>query len=190
VTFHRTLFPLLLIALVGTIALAQSESTVTSPNLTFTTIDFPGAVATNVYDINSLGDMVGIYSGVSLPDHGFLYRSGVFTTIDYPSGYSSQAAGINDSGVIVGASFNRQLNASVGFLYDGTNFSPIRVPGVLNTEAWGINNAGTIVGGDGDFGGNEGFALISGKFMLPESRRVPRVVSSCERTPSMQTFAA
>ena len=161
--FHRTLFTLLLIALFGTIALAQSDTTVTTANLTFTTIDFPGAVATDVFGINSSGDMVGGYSGGSLPDHGFLYRGGVFTSIDYPSSWTTNTFGINDSGVISGQSTNQSLSVTLGFRYDGTTFTPIQVPGAGWTEAYGINNAGIIVGEYADSVGDHAFALIGSR---------------------------
>ena len=162
--FHRTLFTLLLTALMITFALAQSDSAVTPVNLTFTTIDFPGAVATNVLGINSSGDMVGGYSGISLPDHGFLYSGGIFTTIDYPTGWTTITSGINDSGVIVGQSSSQHLIVTTGFRYDGTTFTPIQVPGSTSTQAYGINNLGMIVGEDADSVGYHAFALIGSRF--------------------------
>ena len=163
-TFYRTLSLLLLIALISTLAPAQSESTVTPANLTFTTIDFPGAVATNVLGINSSGDMVGGYSGVNLPDHGFLYSGGIFTTIDYPTGWTTMTSGINDSGVIVGQSSSQNLSTTIAFRYDGTTFTRIQVPGADSTQAYGINNAGIIVGEDANSVGYHAFALIGSKF--------------------------
>jgi hypothetical protein len=138
--------------------------TIRTANLTFSTIDFPGAVATNVLGINSSGDMVGIFSGVSLPDHGFLYSGGAYTTIDYPTGWTTTTSGINDSGVIVGQSTNQSLSVTLGFRYDGATFTPIQVPGAGATEAYGINNTGIIVGGYSTSVGNQAFALIGSRF--------------------------
>jgi hypothetical protein len=55
----------------------------------FTTIDFPGASFTAVWDINNRGQMVGPYVDAKGSTsggftHGFLLEDGVFTTIDLP----------------------------------------------------------------------------------------------------------
>src|SRR6266849_302154 len=68
---------------------------------TFTTIDFPGATATQAWGINPRGDIVGFYvrDGVH---HGFLLSGDSFTTIDFPDASSTSAYGINRRGDIVG----------------------------------------------------------------------------------------
>jgi hypothetical protein len=40
----------------------------------FTTIDFPGAVATDLNDINPSGDIVGQYADSDGNEHGFILR--------------------------------------------------------------------------------------------------------------------
>ena len=67
-------------------------------NLTFTTIDVPGAGLTQVQGINSFGDLVGTYgSSSNSAGHSFIYSGGILTLFDYPNAYSTQAFGINDS---------------------------------------------------------------------------------------------
>ena len=59
---------------------AQSESANGLTNLTFTTIDVPGAKYTGATGINSFGDIVGNYGQDTDGDsHGFLYSDGGFT---------------------------------------------------------------------------------------------------------------
>src|SRR5262245_7285421 len=113
---------------------AQSAPTVTDANLTFTTIDVPGAVNTNILGINTAGDMVGYYLDTTNgPGTGFLLSGGNFTFFSYPGGDSTEPVGINDSGLISGTAFIAQNTGAVGFLYDGTTFTTIRVPGKQNT---------------------------------------------------------
>ena len=80
-------------------------ATTTSPAFasTVTTIDVPGAAATDAFGINERGQIVGFYSEPSPgPSHGFLLDSGTFTTIDVPGADSTIAFGINDRDQIVG----------------------------------------------------------------------------------------
>ena len=157
---------LLLLLLCAPLMLAQSNSIITDAHITFTTIDVPGAGVTNVFGINSAGDMVGSYGAAfNTPGHGFLFSGGNFTFFDYPGAYSTQAFGINDSGLISGTAFVLQNTAAVGFLYDGTSFTTIRAPGKSGTLPRGINNAGTVVGGDGaTLSATKGFELIGTRF--------------------------
>lgn len=142
------------------------QSNPDSLNLTFTTIDVPGAVVTNVLGINGLGEMVGNYTtSTGGPSHGFLYTGGTFTTVDYPQGNSTLVTSINDSDQVVGFAYLRSSTASVSFSYNGGTFTTIRVPRKGATFAWGINNEGVIVGGDGvNLSGTKGFELIGNTF--------------------------
>jgi len=148
------------------VPLTQAQAQVDTLNLTFTTIDVPGAVLTNVLGINTAGDVVGNYETESnSQSHGFLYSGGNFTLFDYPGASSTIAFGINDSRLISGTAYIKNGTAAVSFLYDGTTFTTIRAPGDSATLAHGINNAGVIVGGDGlSLSGTKGFALVGTKF--------------------------
>src|SRR4051794_1088986 len=69
----------------------------TTPSYTFTTIDVPGSIETEVSGNNDAGDIVG---GYRLPDnsvHAFLLSGGVYTTIDPPGSFGTAARGINNS---------------------------------------------------------------------------------------------
>lgn len=162
-SLHR--FALVLtLALGAPIALAQSK--VETLNLTFTTVDVPGAAITNVLGINTAGDMVGNYSArSSSPSHGFFYTGGTFTLFDYPGADSTIAHGINDSGMISGCAGFGGGTSEVGFLYDGVTFTKVLYPGKIATAVIGINNAGDLAGGAGTtLDVNHGFELVGTKF--------------------------
>jgi probable HAF family extracellular repeat protein len=132
--------------------------------ITFTTIDVPGAAVTSVRGINTTGDMVGYYAETSNgPTHAFLLRDGIFTFLDYPGATYTRAMGINDSGQIVGYAVKGDA-AAIGFRYDGSTFTAIRVPSRSATFTWGINNGADIVGGAGTFGATRGFELHASRF--------------------------
>src|SRR5437763_11947441 len=67
-----------------------------------TTVDFPGAIATEAMSINDLGDVVGFYTKSDATMHGFLFSQGAYSSIDYPGATLTSAMGINNSGQMVG----------------------------------------------------------------------------------------
>ena len=73
---------------------------------TFTTIDFPGSVFTELSGINSKGDIVGNYvDAVELRVHVLLLRQGNLSTIDFPGAVNTFSASINPEGDIAGGYF-------------------------------------------------------------------------------------
>src|SRR5207244_3552677 len=68
----------------------------------FTTIDGPGAFATEALGINFAGDIVGLYVNAT-GQHGFLLSKGVLTSIDVPGGSFPAVNGISSGGDIVGS---------------------------------------------------------------------------------------
>jgi probable HAF family extracellular repeat protein len=136
--------------------------------VTFTTVDVPGAVVTSVKGINATGEMVGVYGASNNgPVHGFLSSGGNITTIDYPEADTTVVTGINDSGLMVGyAEFSGGLIVH-GFSYDMQTFTTFDAPGQPQTYASGINNAGQVVGGAGFSGSlTRAFEVINGQFRL------------------------
>jgi hypothetical protein len=143
-------------------ALVHAQVTPTPANITFTTIDVPGAHYTGVWGINKTGDMVGNYGQDTNADsHGFLYGNGAFTYFDYPGESKTVPTGINDSGLIAGHAGDSSV---VGFLYDGTSFTSIQHGTDSATFVIGINNAGDVVGGTGTIFATKGFKMRDGKF--------------------------
>jgi uncharacterized membrane protein len=116
--------------------------------ITWTTIDYPGAVRTEANGINNNGDIVGYYQdAVNFNFHGFLLSGGVFTTIDFPGADWTNAEGINDAGDIVGTySISSNPFAPIGFISHNGVMRSFRVPGRSYTSVHGINNNGDIVG--------------------------------------------
>lgn len=70
----------------------------------FQSYDVPGSTNTRIWDINPIGNFVGVYRDNSNKGHGFLQLSGglVPVTVDYPGSISTAAVGINPGGAIVG----------------------------------------------------------------------------------------
>jgi probable HAF family extracellular repeat protein len=133
-------------------------------NLTYTTIDVPGAMSTSASGINLAGDVVGGYANSDGSGGSFLLSGGNFTLFNYPGGDLTSAEAINDSGLIAGWAYVRSNTAAVGFTYQGGTFTTIRVPGKSVTFVSGVDNAGDIVGSDGTFGTTKGFERVGTRF--------------------------
>jgi hypothetical protein len=167
---RKLAFAVVLLWVVVPLACAQDAvTTVQLPDgrtsqLTFTTIDVPGAGFTTVTGINAAGDMVGYYGKNSNgPYHGFLLSGGKFTFFDYPGAASTVVGKINDAGLIVGNTNGGPRER--GFSYDGTNFTSIRHGKDAVTVPIGINSAGYIVGGAG-MGDTRAFELRGTQFKM------------------------
>jgi uncharacterized membrane protein len=123
----------------------------------FATIDVPGTARTIAYDVNSAGDVVGVFNATctgtscSAP-HGFILRSGASAPeiIDVPGAAQTRAYGINDAGDVVGD--YRIGTVSSGFLlragssefvtarYQDGSFTAAR------TDLYDIDEQGNAVG--------------------------------------------
>src|SRR5205807_4730145 len=66
--------------------LSSGQQSVGTANLTFTTIDVPGSMTTNVLGINNTGQLIDYYydSGNGATSTGFLLSGGNFTYFNYP----------------------------------------------------------------------------------------------------------
>jgi uncharacterized membrane protein len=129
---------------------ATSHAAAQDRALTFTTVDFPGAVLTNVQGINDSGDLVGFYNDAAGRTHGFIRSGGMFRSVDMPGATSTQARGIAPNGDLVG-SYQRPNESggvpSHGFLLTASgSFREVDYPGHLNTIAQRILADGTILG--------------------------------------------
>ena len=122
-------------------------------NYKFKTLDYPGAVKTEVHQINESGYAVGFYVDNATVQHGFLYHKGEFVSYDFPAATSTELDDINSSNLAVGSSVDA-LGHGTGFqLFDG-------VGGVINLtleqdgeslvvpsgKAVGIDDDGAVVG--------------------------------------------
>ena len=72
----------------------------------FATVDYPGALSTWAYSVNSAGDIVGYHIDTAgLPGGGyraFLLRGGSFSDVNYPGHMNTMSVRITDEGVILG----------------------------------------------------------------------------------------
>ena len=68
-----------------------------------TPFDYPDAALTQAWDVNALGDVVGVYRDMGGRIHGYLRSvDGQFTSIDFPGATLTRAFGINSDDDIVG----------------------------------------------------------------------------------------
>jgi uncharacterized membrane protein len=116
-------------------------------SFSFTTIDVPFADAddiTDCGDINSNGQIVGVYINTSGVLHAFLDEHGAFTVIDFPGAVVTVPTRINPNGQIVGF-YVDSSGVEHGYLDDDGVFSTIDVPGATLTAAIGIKPGGQII---------------------------------------------
>jgi hypothetical protein len=145
----------LAVVLIASAPLARGQGT-------YTQIDYPGAVATAAYGIDTAGELSGSYADSSGNVHGFLLSGVTYTAIDYPGSSVTQLFGLNDEGQIVG--FN---GSSVGFVYDIQTqaFTEISYPKATYTIPTAVNNAGDIAGYyEAGNGSGFGFKLAGSKY--------------------------
>ena len=114
---------------------------------TYTTIDFPGAVLTELAGgPNPQGTSVGSYQDTSGVFHGFSLSShGVFTSFDPPGSTFTVANYITPEGMIVGQ-FNDSSSMSHGFLLYRGQYTTFNVTGAPGTVLTGENPSGELVG--------------------------------------------
>jgi probable HAF family extracellular repeat protein len=118
---------------------------------TYTQIDVPGALNTNVNGLDTAGELVGEYFDASNIQHGFIFSAGSYTTVDYPGSQYTGLAGINDNGQAVGGA----NGPDAGFLYNlkTESFTAINLPQSSYSIPIAINNAGALAG----------YALLNGR---------------------------
>lgn len=120
-----------------------------APTFSWTSIDVPGALATQPQGINAGGDISGWYVDASRHTHGFILHDGAFTQVDYPGADNTTLRGIGPDGTVLGTYRNdvEEAVASHGFKRapDGA-FEVVHYPGHLNEIPQRILPDGTIVG--------------------------------------------
>src|SRR5947208_3667576 len=76
---------LYLVTLNLSLNLLLAASSIFAAERTFSTIDVPGATDTFAFEINSVGEIVGLYFDANGAGHGYLLSKGSFTTIAPPN---------------------------------------------------------------------------------------------------------
>ncbi len=125
---------------------AMSSPAVVTSYGVFTFIDYPGAVSTQIWAINSRGEMVGVYVDAARVTHGFLYARGRFTSVDYPGAALTVANNSNAQGDIVGEYAAVANGPRRGFVLSGGRFSTIEIPDAPASGVVGIAANGDLVG--------------------------------------------
>ena len=161
-------FPLAVLLTIGAVS-TRASGAPPEISYSYSTLEVPGSVATEAYDINDSGDIVGLSStgeiGNAGRPHAFLYVNGTFTTIDIPGGIDSLAYGINNRDEIVG-DYTKPPEGypAHSFLWSNGTFTLFDVPGSSGTHANGINDAGQIVGAYADNLETHGFVWSDDTF--------------------------
>src|SRR6516165_10389600 len=101
---HRML---LIAGAASALAVMPAAASAAASHGKYTTIDVPGATATNAISVNDFGVVVGSYTDTPGVSHGFIDRHGVFTTVNDPqagtaSGQGTTVIAINEVGVLGG----------------------------------------------------------------------------------------
>jgi uncharacterized membrane protein len=125
----------------------------------FNTIEYPGAVFTDVRGINNTGRIVGYASFDNVTFFSFTYQAGVFSALPpVPGGPGMEAVahGINDAGDIVGSLVDPALPAIAnGFLLPAGSgaYMAFARPGWPATFGRAISNSGLLIGYTDDLAG-------------------------------------
>lgn len=128
----------------------------------FTSVDFPGAVETNLFGVNDSGDAVGYAFDVLSPEQihpfPFVYdtKNGTYTRLARAFGeeFGTFGVGINNQGVIVGDFLAPPNGDGHAFVRSKKGvYTEFTRPGSSFTGARGINERGLITGyaDDGGF---------------------------------------
>jgi hypothetical protein len=146
-----------------------------SADYVFNTINYPGAVFTDVRGINNAGRIVGYASFDGVTYFSFTYQSGVFSPLPLPPGAPSTEAvahGINDAGDVVGTLVDPALpTVATGFILPAGSFlyTGFARPAWPATYARAVGNSGLVVGySDDNAGGTAGFIFDPATFLFTD----------------------
>ena len=132
---------------------ANSSTAFLYQNGTFTTLAYPGALATQPTGINSVGDIVGGWVDSAKVARAFLLKDGIYANVNYPFATQTFIYGINDSDDMVGWAFDVPDFGTFSFVCVGGAFYQEDITaGSLYLYAIANNGdvAGTVVDGLGN----------------------------------------
>ena len=142
----------------------------------FNTINYPGAVFTDVRGINNAGRIVGYASFDGITFFSFTYHAGVFSALPPvpggPGAIEVVAHGINDAGDIAGSLVDTTTpSISNGFILPAGSFTytGFARPAWPATFGRAISNSGLVVGfNDDGVGGTAGFIFDPATFLFTD----------------------
>jgi hypothetical protein len=136
--------------------------------LKYQSVDYPGAIATEVFAVNDLRQYVGAEREPDGSHFALLNQGAGFQRIDLSELGTSQswAYSINTMTDVCGT-FIDSAGESHGYVHhaDGS-IETIDFPGGNNTQGYGVNDRGTVIGlYNDDSGATHAYARIKGQFM-------------------------
>jgi len=146
----RSCLLFLLVSVLG--AVAQGPA-----GYTYSTVNYPGAILTQIHGINSAGWIAGQYTDSAGNTHGFTQISGTFYSIDFPGAELTEVQSINSTRGLAGTYVDSQ-GLTHGFVEINGTLTTLDVPGAFRTQAYGMNDSGMVVGGYSDATGQHGFS--------------------------------
>ena len=132
------------------------------------TLAVPGSKTTDPEDINTSGQVAGVYTDQSNALHGFIRSAaGAYTTYSFPAGKTNASVSINDAGEVAGYYYGSDY-VFAGFVRDtnGT-ITTFTIGPATRTSVAQINQGGSVVGG---YGGTRG--LRRGYLRRPDGTTV------------------
>ena len=98
-------------------AAGNSHGFLWQPGTAPMTVDFQGAVSTQILGMNKVGQAVGSYTDGQKVAHGFVYdvNARAFTQVDVPGSTSTVVNGIGKNGTLVGF-YTDATNNTIGFV--------------------------------------------------------------------------
>ena len=129
---------------------------------TFVTVDFPGALYSDVFDVNDAGNFCGDYIDKFGKNLAFVNIDGTYISFEIPGAFLTGAYGINNLNQCVGY-FSYDFGVPQAFFRDadGTLTYPIEIPGEASGTLLGINDKGWMVGEVSTFGQSAGVIFFS-----------------------------
>ena len=123
---------------------------------TYTTLNFPGSLATIAMAINDQGRVAGTFLDTTGASHGFFFQNGHYTQYDLHKDEGTGVFGINAQGDFAG--FSGANGAYSGLVSIGGKATTFTIDGNA-TEAYAVNSHHSVVGFfvDPAFTGTHGF---------------------------------
>ncbi len=112
-------------------------------------LDVPGALATELWDVDANGVVLGNYRDTNFVWHGFTHQLGTsaFTTVDHPTAAETLLFGMNDAGDYVGQVLPQGASRRRAVTFVAGQWNDLDLFGALgDTAARDISNAGLVCG--------------------------------------------
>jgi probable HAF family extracellular repeat protein len=132
---------------------ANSSTAFLYQNGAFTTLAYPGALATQPTGINSAGDIVGGWVDSAKIARAFLLKDGIYANVNYPFAAQTFLYGINDSDDMVGWAFDVPDFGTFSFVCVGGAFYQEDIT-AGSLYLYAIANNGDVAGAVYDLLGN------------------------------------